>query len=197
MVGSSVLPIAFHKNKLYFLFGKENAYNDTPGWADFGGGVESGESVYKTAMREGGEELSGFLGDAKQIEELIKRNGGIYKINHNDKYHIHVFKMNYDNELPNYYNRSHDFLWKNMDDNNKHSVYFEKIEIGWMTVQDIKNNRNIFRNFFREIIDHILEEVPNITRFFKSIKLNKTVSRSKFVSYKKSSKKSKTRKHKK
>ena len=28
--------------QIYFLFGKENKYNDTPGWSDFGGGIETG-----------------------------------------------------------------------------------------------------------------------------------------------------------
>ena len=188
MVGSSLLPIAFHKKKLFFLFGKENMLDDTPGWSDFGGGVEPGESIYKTAMREGGEELSGFLGDSTQIEDLVKKNGGIYKINHNNAYHIHILKMNYDSELPNYYNRSHSFLWNKMDTKNKKSVFFEKIEIGWMTAQDMKKNRRLFRSFYKEIVDHILEEVPNITKHFKSIKLNKTASCSKFVSYKKQQK---------
>jgi len=194
MVGSSILPIAFHKNKLYFLFGKENMFADTPGWSDFGGGVEPGESIYKTAMREGGEELSGFLGNSKQIEGLINKNGGMYKINHNNQYYIHIFKMNYDADLPDYYNRSHSFLWNKMDDKNKKSVFFEKIEIGWMNIKDMKKNRHLFRSFYKEIVDHILEEVPNIIKHFKVIKLNKTVSRKKFISYKKQNKTNKINK---
>ena len=58
MVGSSILPACVHKGKLYFLFGKENSLADTPGWSDFGGGVDPGESIYDTALREGGEELT-------------------------------------------------------------------------------------------------------------------------------------------
>ena len=37
-MGGGILPVAFHKNELYFLFGLENNMDDTPGWADFGGG---------------------------------------------------------------------------------------------------------------------------------------------------------------
>lgn len=163
MVGSSILPVAFHKNKLYFLFGKENELDNTPGWSDFGGGIEPDESIYNTAIREGGEELSGFLGDAKQIDKLIKK-GGKYVINHKNEYHCHLFKMDFNESLPKYYNQSHDFLWKKMDVSNRRSVLFEKIEIRWMTVQDMKKNRSKFRSFYQEIVDHILDEIPNIKR---------------------------------
>ena len=64
MVGSSILPSCVHKGILYFLFGKENELDDTPGWADFGGGHEDGETHFDTALREGSEEINGFLGSA-------------------------------------------------------------------------------------------------------------------------------------
>ena len=167
MVGSSILPIAYHKRKLYFLFGKENSMEDSAkGWSDFGGGVEYGDSILETAMREGGEELTGFLGGANEIKKLISRNGGIYKINHNDQYHIHAFLMDYDENLPTYYNQNHRFLWQNMD---KHilndSKLFEKIEIEWFSPQMMRDRRNEFRGFYREIVDKILGELPMIKKF--------------------------------
>jgi len=40
MVAGSILPVAYYKNKLYFLFGKENPMEDSSkGFSDFGGGV--------------------------------------------------------------------------------------------------------------------------------------------------------------
>ena len=84
MVAGSILPITIHNNKLYFLFGKENSMEDSAkGWSDFGGGCENGENPFKTALREGGEELTGFLGDGKNIKTLIKKSGGTYNITHN------------------------------------------------------------------------------------------------------------------
>ena len=72
MTGSSVLPATIHKGKIYFLFGKEcEKENSAKGFSDFGGGVEKGEDIYNTAMREGGEELTGFLGDEKDIRKHI------------------------------------------------------------------------------------------------------------------------------
>ena len=164
-IGSSVLPVAFHNNQLYFLFGKENPYADTPGWSDFGGGIEHGETPHETAMREAAEELTGFLGDTPTVKRHIKSNGGLYKINNADKYHIHIFKTEYDRNLPVYYNRNHAFLWKKMDEKAKHSVIFEKIEVAWMTISDMKKNRNTFRPFYREYLDRIIAESKDIKQF--------------------------------
>jgi 8-oxo-dGTP pyrophosphatase MutT (NUDIX family) len=166
MVAGSILPVTIYKNQLYFLFGKENPKEDSAkGWSDFGGGVENNDTVYETAMREGGEELTGFLGDAKQLEKLIKKNGGIYKLSHND-YHIHMFFLEYDENLPKYYNQNHRFLWERMDTQvlNKTKL-FEKIEINWFSVNDMRKKKRQFRSFYQEIVDKILLDVENIRDF--------------------------------
>jgi 8-oxo-dGTP pyrophosphatase MutT (NUDIX family) len=168
MVGSSILPVTIHNNKLFFLFGKEANLEDTPGWSDFGGGVESGESIIKTALREGAEELTGFLGNASELEEHIKKNGGYYHINHNDKYHVHVIYYPYDENLPKYYNQNHHFLWKHMNPQElKKTKLFEKIEIKWFSPKEMENQKNIFRSFYQEIVDHILQKIPQIKQFCK------------------------------
>ena len=70
MVAASILPVTIHKNKLYFLFGKENELEDSAkGWSDFGGRVEKNESIFKGALREGSEELTGFLGDPSELKK--------------------------------------------------------------------------------------------------------------------------------
>ena len=166
MVAGSILPITIHKNKLYFLFGKENPLEGSAkGWSDFGGGVERGESPYTTALREGGEELTGFLGDSKQLKKLIKKNGGIYKHLHNT-YHVHMFYLEYDENLPKYYNQNHRFLWERMDTTLlSKTKLFEKIEIGWFSVDDMKRRKHEFRNFYQEIIDEFLDSIENIQKF--------------------------------
>ena len=168
MVGSSILPVTIHKKRLYFLFGKENSLADTPGWSDFGGGVEPGESVHDTAMREGGEELTGFLGDGKEIEEHIKKHGGSYDLNFNDQYHIHMFYMPYDENLPKHYNRNHRFLWKRMNKQflNKTKL-FEKAEIKWFSENDIRTKKTEFRRFYQDILDRLLMEMSQIDTFIK------------------------------
>jgi transcription termination factor NusB len=168
MVAGSILPISIYQNKLFFLFGKENPLEDSAkGWSDFGGGVENNETPYKTALREGGEELTGFLGDGKQIEKIIKKNGGIYKLI-NKTYHVHMFFLEYDENLPKYYNQNHRFLWDRMNnDLLSKTKLFEKIEIGWFSIDDLKNRKNEFRYFYQEIIDNILSDIENIDKFIK------------------------------
>ena len=167
MVAGSILPITVHNGKVYFLFGKENALADTPGFSDFGGGVEKDEDPYITALREGGEELTGFLGDSESIQKHIEKNGGFYKILHNT-YHIHVIYMDYDKNLPKYFNKNQEFLWKRMDQKMLNETrLFEKIEIIWFTVSDMKKRKNEFRNFYQEIVQKIIGEVPSILKHFK------------------------------
>jgi len=166
MVAGSILPVTIYKNKLYFLFGKENSMEDSAkGWSDFGGGCENEESPFKTAMREGGEELTGFLGDDKNIKKLIKKNGGTYNITHNT-YNVHMFFLEYDENLPKYYNLNHKFLWERMD----HKVLsdtklFEKIEIDWFSLDDMRRRKKEFRKFYQEIVDKFLEDKENIYNF--------------------------------
>jgi 8-oxo-dGTP pyrophosphatase MutT (NUDIX family) len=174
MVAGSILPVTIHNNKLYFLFGKENPMEDSAkGWSDFGGGVENGETPFTTAMREGGEELTGFLGNGKNIKKLIQKNGGVYKIQHN-KYHVHIFFLEYDEDLPKYYNNNHIFLWERMDKNVlSKTKLFEKIEINWFSIEDMENKRNEFRNFYQEIVEKFIENKENIYKFIdKKMKRN-------------------------
>jgi len=170
MVAASILPVAIHKGKLFFLFGKENEMEDSAkGFSDFGGGVEENETIIETALREGSEELSGFLGDSKAIKVFMNR--GVFKLSHSD-YHIHIFLMKYDENLPCYFTNHHRFVWDRMD---KHilndSKYFEKQEIRWFSQEDMKKERNLFRNFYREIVDRILENISDIKTFVKKVSL--------------------------
>ena len=166
MVAASILPVAFHKGKLYFLFGKENEMEDSAkGFSDFGGGVESGESIMQTALREGSEELSGFLGDSKAIQKLMK--GGFYTLSHGE-YHIHIFSMRYDENLPLYFTNHHRFVWQRMNkDVLNDSKFFEKQEIRWFSVDDMRKQKKVFRKFYQEMVDDILREIPEITAFIK------------------------------
>ena len=168
MVAGSILPVAIYNNQLYFLFGKENKFEDSaPGWSDFGGGCENNETPYKTAMREGAEELTGFLGNSSDIKKLIKKNGGIYKIINND-YHIHIFAIKYDPTLVVAYNNNHNFLWEKMD--NKllsQTKLFEKAEIQWFSIADMKKKRSKFRCFYKNAVDKILLDIDNIKLFIK------------------------------
>ena len=169
MVAGSILPVTIHNNKLYFLFGKENpSEKSAKGWSDFGGRLENKETPFEGAIREGSEELSGFLGNKSQLKALIRKNGGIYKLNYNN-YHIHLFFIDYDENLPKYFNQNHHFLWDNMahDVLNK-SKLFEKIEIKWFSVTDMNKHRKTFRNFYQYITDLLFENKENIETFART-----------------------------
>jgi len=119
-MGAGILPTTIHNNKLYFLFGKENKYADTPGWSDIGGGTDNDETFMQTAMREGAEELTGFLGMENDIKKLLTRYG-TYNIDWGNPsgktYRMHIFPMAFDPMLPVYYNNNHKFIERKLSAN--------------------------------------------------------------------------------
>lgn len=179
MVGVSILPVAIHLGRLYFLFGKEKSVEyGIQGFSDFGGGREN-ESTFDGAIREGCEEMTGFYGNETQLRNKIKNAGGTYQVNHNDKYYSHIFLTEYDENLPIYFANNHHYLYEKMNNKVlKDTKLFEKIELKWMTSKDMKKHIQLFRPFYREIVKQILSDLPNISKFLKSKgkkKKNKTL----------------------
>lgn len=168
-MGASILPTTIYKNKIYFLFGKERDIDDTPGWSDFGGGTDNKETYLETAVREGGEEMTGFLGDDKQIKGMLTKYGSYnidYKSNGYSTYRVHIFPMEYDELLPHYYNNNQRFLQKRLDSKViRDSKIFEKAEIRWVCLDDMEKMRSKFRSFYRNIVDLILKEKLPIHKF--------------------------------
>ena len=72
-MGGSILPVTLHNGKIYFLFGKERDIDENPGWSDFGGCTNKGETFMQTAIREGREELTGFLGSDSDIRKMLNK----------------------------------------------------------------------------------------------------------------------------
>ena len=180
MTGSSVLPVAIHKNQLYFLFGKENPKEDSAkGFSDFGGSIEGKDSASDTAMREGAEELTGFLGNPQELRKHIEIHGGTlqFRLEH---YFTHIFYMDFDPNLPKYYNMNHDFLWKSKNIDNEvlnKSKLFEKIEIQWFTPNQMMKRIKEFRGFYQEMIKQLHKEQQKIKKFALSCKHKKNTKR--------------------
>jgi hypothetical protein len=170
-MGASILPISIINNNIYFLFGKERDIDENPGWSDFGGGTEKGESYLDTACREGSEELTGFLGDEDQIKTLIMKNGTFiidFNSNGHSTYKVHLFPLKYDPMLTHYYNNNQIFLQNKLDPKIiKNTKLFEKTQIKWFSFSDIKKKKSEFRSFYQNIIQLILENKVNITKFLK------------------------------
>jgi 8-oxo-dGTP pyrophosphatase MutT (NUDIX family) len=181
-MGAGILPTTIHNGKLYFLFGKENKYEDSaPGFSDFGGGTDNDESFFETAIRESGEELTGFLGDDNDIKKLLKINGTYnidYKSGEHSTYRMHIFPFEYNHWLPFYYNNNQRFLQKRLDPEIiKNSKIFEKAEIRWVCVDDLKKMRQQFRSYFQNIVDMILEQKNSIRKFIERNSIKKTLKK--------------------
>lgn len=179
-MGAGILPTTIHNNKLYFLFGKENQYEDSAeGFSDFGGGTDNSESFLETAIREGGEELTGFLGSDNDVKNMLKKYG-TYNIDYKDQnskfstYRMHIFPMEYDELLPFYYNNNQRFLQKRLDPKIiKKSKIFEKEEIKWVCVDDIMKMKSKFRSYFQNIVVMIYSQKNEIKKFIsKNLKKN-------------------------
>lgn len=165
-MGGGALPIAYNKKnkKVYLLFGKENEYlnKDSPGFSDFGGGEKPGESALETALREGCEELNGFFGCEGEIKRLIKENL-VTSLNH-DRYTTFLFEIEYDENLPYYFNNNYKFLKSHVNKLVRHATngLFEKSVIKWMTFDDLRNERGSFRSYYRNVVDVILDNEDDI-----------------------------------
>ena len=180
-MGAGILPTTIHDGKLLFLFGKENKYEDSaPGFSDFGGGTDNNESFIETAIREAGEELTGFLGNDNDIRKLLKKHG-TYNIDYKTKtsshkpYRMHIFPYEYNPWLTHYYNNNQQFLQKNLPpDVIKTTKIFEKEEIRWICVDELKKMRPKFRSYFQDIIDIMLNQKEDIRKFIEKSTRNST-----------------------
>jgi len=171
-MGAGILPTTIINNKLYFLFGKENKYEDTaPGFGDFGGGEKKNESFLNTAIREGCEELTGFLGSEKDLKKLLSKYGTYNidcKTTSGSIYRLHLFPLEYDEKLAFYYNNNQKFLQKRLYPNVlKKSKIFEKEEIRWICVDDLLKMKKQFRFFYMPTLERLTREKESIKGFIE------------------------------
>jgi 8-oxo-dGTP pyrophosphatase MutT (NUDIX family) len=152
-MGAGILPIAKHNGKIYMLLGKENK----GGWSDFGGGREKGESLLDTAVREGTEELNGFLGNETEMRRLIKEKGlGILETE-KPVYKCYLVQIDYDKNLPNYFNSNFKLMNRKLKNEVlKHNGLFEKSEIKWVKMSELKNMQ--MRRYFYHAVYPLLEK---------------------------------------
>jgi 8-oxo-dGTP pyrophosphatase MutT (NUDIX family) len=199
-MGAGILPATINKGKLYFLFGKENKYEDSaPGFSDFGGGTDNNETLFNTAIREAGEELTGFLGNDDDIKKMLKKYGTYnidYKTDGHSLYRMHIFPMKYDELLPFYYNNNQKFLQKRLDPNViKKTKIFEKEEIRWISFDEIKKMRGKFRFYFENIVDIMFAQKEDIRTFVERSLKSKGSKRTRTTHNNKKTRKNKTRKN--
>lgn len=171
-MGAGILPTTIHNGKLYFLFGKEGKYEDSaPGFSDFGGGTDNSETFLETAVREACEEFTGFLGNDNDIRKMLRKYGTYnidYKTDGHKTYRMHIFPFQYNEWLPYYYNNNQRFLQKKLAPNIfKTTKIFEKAEMRWICVDDLKKMRPHFRSYFQNIVDMMLNQKESIKQFIE------------------------------
>lgn len=152
MVGGGVLPVAFHDGQLYFLFGEEAEERK---WIDFGGGAKPGETLLQNVVRECCEEMDGFFGTPNEIRQLI-RDQLLLKLKL-PTYTSFLVKMPYDPNLPVYFNNHHKFIETHLPNLICRKGLFEKRQIKWMTLADIKQKRSHFRHYYTPLLDLLSE----------------------------------------
>lgn len=191
-MGAGFLPVCIKDGKLMFLFGKErDRPNETArGYADFGGGAEKGETNLDNVSREGAEELSGFLGDAKTIRSMVQKKRKVVLFLEKYNYTSYIIPINYDKMLPVYFNNQSKFLETYFDSKLLfNTTMYEKKEIQWFSLHELKKKRSLFRNFYREMVDLIIENKDKIMKMFNLHKHKNTVKTIKKRKYVKKTKK--------
>ncbi len=163
-MGGGILPVAVHDNEVYLLFGKENELDDTQGWADFGGGKNKNESVIQTAVREGCEELNGFLGLESTIRENYERDK-IMSVFH-ETYTTYMYKVDYDKNLPKYFRGNYLFLSTRLPHikGNLKNGLLEKSHIKWYTFEELRREKVKFRPFYQAIVEKIIRKEDEVKK---------------------------------
>ena len=158
--GAGILPISKKDGIIYFLFGKEYELNL---WSDFGGKADKNESSFDCAIREGYEESSGFFDlDYETLYNNVRKSNVLTIESRN--YKSYLYLTDYHELLPYFYNNNFNFIMNT----NKHLIcqngYFEKSEIKWFTINDLKNNKSIFRDWYIPFINEIIENYDSIVK---------------------------------
>tara|TARA_R110002072_G_C7718370_1_gene514658 strand:- start:94 stop:669 length:576 start_codon:yes stop_codon:yes gene_type:complete len=190
-MGAGILPVTISNGILLFLMGKERGNGL---WADFGGSTDSGEQPIQTAIREGGEELNGILGIDDDLYKKVTESM-ISPVEFN-KYTSFLFSLDYDKKLVQTFKNNNEFAEIYLHDliNKKHNGLFEKSEIKWFTINEMKNNIKLFRPHYIPIINTIIYHeniIKTSVNYYKKQKINKQHSKQYELYYSKPRKTSK------
>jgi hypothetical protein len=83
-------------------------------------------------------------------------------------YRMHIFPFEYNHWLPHYYNNNQRFLQKRLPEKVfKTTKIFEKAEIRWVCVDELKKMRPQFRSYFQNMVDMMLNQKESIKSFIK------------------------------
>jgi len=157
-MGAGILPVTILKGSIIFLLGREQNSNY---WCDFGGSSNNDESIFDTAIREGYEELDGFLGNQNQLEKLVTNN--LVSQYYTNRYTTFLFyvKPQILCSIPYFFNNHRKFLEDELILNYKKEGLFEKNEIKLFNKNDLLVNYQEIRPFYKDIVLQLLEIEKN------------------------------------
>lgn len=168
-MGGGLLPTCLHNGKLYFLFGKENKYEKSaPGFSDFGGGTEVGETPFQTATREAVEELTGFIGSVSHVRSKLagKKFWIDYLPENHTPYRTYIYPMAYDERLPHYFNNNRAFLGTKLTKKViTETRIFEKEVVRWICIDELDKLRPTFRFFYGHTLDELMKQKDAIKKY--------------------------------
>tara|TARA_B100000795_G_scaffold268224_2_gene254772 strand:+ start:1395 stop:1886 length:492 start_codon:yes stop_codon:yes gene_type:complete len=156
---AGILPITFHKKKIFFLLARESkdaTWKGAGKWSDFGGGREKNETLKETAIREGFEETMGVFGTIKEIRHLMKHN--LTKKFTVNNYTTFVIEVPYTKELPKIFRKDYLHTFKN---NKKlvtdHNGLYEKDMLKWVELKNVKEMYPKLRTWYKPMLSKIYE----------------------------------------
>jgi 8-oxo-dGTP pyrophosphatase MutT (NUDIX family) len=171
-MGAGILPVSLYKGRVMFLFGKERASGL---WSDFGGKAEKGETEIQTAVREGGEELNGFYGSGTDLFEKI--NYSLLNKLYYDQYTTYIFRVEYDKNIPIYFNNNNNFVEFHMPNivNARKNGLFEKSELRWFTMEEMRDQKGKFRAFYRSFINILVHDYATLKSNAKNVRVYRDI----------------------
>lgn len=157
-MGAGILPVTVHRGKVYFLFSREYIGSKDDGglWSDFGGSKEKNETFYDTAVREGYEESSGFLGNKSKIKNLIK-SSFVKTVTLPKIYRTYIVYIPYDKTLPKRFRDDFLKVKKNHPEKIAKKGLYEKDMLRWVRFDKLKEFNKEVRPWYRNIVRLIIK----------------------------------------
>jgi hypothetical protein len=77
--------------------------------------------------------------------------------------------LEYDDKLVYYYNNNQRFLQKHLDKKViENTRIFEKAEIRWFSIKDIKKELTVFRSFYKQVLQELIKKEGEIRKFLET-----------------------------
>jgi len=147
MIAAGVLPVTWINGRMFFLIGQDTSLT----WSDFGGKREkSDKDMVHTAAREFFEETYGVLFDQKTMRSRIQ-NASIELHGRTQNNHLYICYLTEIPFLP-FLRDSFARHLSFMRQRGVHRIHIEKLDIMFISVEELFDERLLKRNVFKDTI---------------------------------------------